>query len=76
MQVLRSAGVRPGARILRGARNLVSRSDVQTFTRADGDKLYYDAARNEFAVLKPGGILRTYFKPRNGSHYWTTQTGG
>jgi hypothetical protein len=69
-------GYRTPVEYLRGARDLVGRSGVQTFTRTNGDKLFYDAARNEFAVLKPDGVLRTYFRPQNGSEYWRIQTGG
>ena len=69
-------GYRTPVEYLRGARDLVGRSGVQTFTRANGDRLFYDAARNEFAVLKPDGVLRTYFRPQNGSEYWRIQTGG
>jgi hypothetical protein len=69
-------GYRTPVEYLRGARDLVSRPGVQTFTRTNGDKLFYDAARNEFAVLRPDGILRTFFRPQNGSQYWRTQTGG
>lgn len=69
-------GYRTPVEYLRGARDLVGRGGVQTFTRANGDKLFYDAARNEFAVLKPDGVLRTYFRPQNGSQYWRSQTGG
>ena len=69
-------GYRTPVEYLGGARDLVGRSGVQTFTRTNGDKLFYDAARNEFAVLKPDGVLRTYFRPQNGSEYWRIQTGG
>ncbi len=69
-------GYRTPVEYLRGARDLVGREGVQTFTRTNGDKLIYDAARNEFAVLKPDGVLRTYFRPQNGSEYWRIQTGG
>jgi Bacterial TSP3 repeat len=69
-------GYRTPVEYLKGARDLVGRGGVQTFTRANGDKLFYDAARNEFAVVKPDGVLRTYFRPQNGSEYWRTQTGG
>ena len=69
-------GYRTPVEYLRGARDLVGRSGVQTFTRSNGDRLFYDAARNEFAVLKPDGVLRTYFRPQNGSAYWRIQTGG
>ena len=69
-------GYRTPVEYLRGARDLVGRNGVQTFTRSNGDKLFYDAARNEFAVLKPDGVLRTFFRPQNGSEYWRIQTGG
>ncbi len=69
-------GYRTPVEYLRGARDLVAREGVQTFTRTSGDKLFYDAARNEFAVVKPDGVLRTYFRPQNGSEYWRIQTGG
>ena len=69
-------GYRTPVEYLKGARDLTSRSGVETFTRTNGDKLFYDAARNEFAVLRPDGVLRTYFRPQNGSQYWHTQTGG
>jgi hypothetical protein len=69
-------GYRTPVEYLRGARDLVGREGIQTFTRTNGDKLFYDAARNEFAVLKPDGVLRTYFRPQNGSEYWRIQTGG
>lgn len=69
-------GYRTPVEYLRGARDLVGREGVQTFTRTNGDKLFYDAARNEFAVLKPDGVLRTFFRPQNGSAYWRSQTGG
>ena len=49
-------GYRTPVEYLKGARDLVGRSGIQTFTRANGDKLYYDAARNEFAVMKPDGV--------------------
>ncbi len=69
-------GYRTPVEYLGGARDLVGRQGVQTFTRTNGDKLFYDAARNEFAVLRPDGVLRTYFRPQNGSEYWRIQTGG
>jgi hypothetical protein len=69
-------GYRTPVEYLRGARDLVGRDGIQTFTRTNGDKLFYDAARTEFAVMKPDGVLRTYFRPQNGSEYWRIQTGG
>ena len=41
--------------------------------RGNGDKLFYDSARNEFAVLRQDGILRTYFRPKDGRQYWLEQ---
>lgn len=61
---------------LKGARSLVGREGVETFTRANGDRLFYDAARNEFAAMRPDGVLRTYFRPKSGGDYWKSQTGG
>jgi hypothetical protein len=69
-------GYRTPVEYLRGARDLVGRQGVQTFTRTNGDRLFYDAARNEFAVMRPDGVLRTFFRPQNGSEYWRIQTGG
>ena len=66
-------GYRTPVEYLKGARDLVGRSGVQTFTRTNGDKLFYDAARNEFAVLRPDGVLRTYFRPTDGPNYWLEQ---
>lgn len=68
-------GYRNAVEYLRGARNLVARSGVQTFTRASGDKLFYDAATNEFAVMRADGVLRTYFRPPDGINYWRANTG-
>ena len=66
-------GYRTPVEYLKGARDLVGRGGIQTFTRTNGDKLFYDAARNEFAVLKPDGVLRTYFRPKDGPAYWLEQ---
>jgi hypothetical protein len=66
-------GYKTPVEYLKGARDLVGRSGVQTFTRTNGDTLIYDAARNEFAVLRPDGVLRTYFKPKDGPAYWLEQ---
>ena len=69
-------GYKNSVEYLKGARDLVGREGVQTFTGSNGDRLFYDAARNEFAAMKPDGVLRTYFRPKNGSSYWQGQTGG
>jgi hypothetical protein len=63
-------GYRTPVEYLKGARDLTARSGTRAFTRSNGDKLIYDSATNEFAVLKPDGILRTYFKPKEGFDYW------
>lgn len=54
---------------------IVGRSGVQTFRRTNGDYLFYDAARNEFAAVAPNGVIKTYFRPRAGQHYWRDQIG-
>lgn len=47
---------------------------VQTATRTrNGDKLYYDAASNTFAVATRTGAPRIMMKPRDGKAYWTEQ---
>jgi pyocin large subunit-like protein len=47
--------------------------DVQTLTRANGDRLFYSAERNVFAVASKAGAPRTMFKPREGMAYWQEQ---
>ncbi|MEW5686529.1 MAG: hypothetical protein AB1942_16550 [Pseudomonadota bacterium] len=47
--------------------------DVQTLTRANGDRLFYSAEANVFAVASKAGAPRTMFKPREGSAYWEEQ---
>jgi hypothetical protein len=46
---------------------------VQTAVRTNGDKLFYDARSNTFAVVKRDGAPRTMFKPRDGATYWAEQ---
>ena len=48
-------GYRTPVEYLKGARDLTARSGTRAFTRSNGDKLIYDSATNEFAVLKPDG---------------------
>lgn len=48
-------------------------SDVQTLTRANGDKLMYDPQANLFVVARKDGAPRTFFKPRTGAGYWDEQ---
>jgi pyocin large subunit-like protein len=44
-----------------------------TFTRRNGDKLFYDPRGNVFAVATSGGAPRTMFKPEDGMAYWEEQ---
>jgi pyocin large subunit-like protein len=46
---------------------------VQTFTRANGDRLFYDPKGNIFAVANKDGAPRTMFKPDDGAAYWDQQ---
>ena len=66
-------GYRTPVEYLKGARDLTTRSGTRAFTRKNGDKLIYDSASNEFAILRPDGVLRTYFKPEKGFDYWLQQ---
>jgi hypothetical protein len=46
---------------------------VQTATRKNGDKLYYDARTNTFLVATRDGAPRIMMKPRDGAAYWQDQ---
>jgi pyocin large subunit-like protein len=46
---------------------------AQTLTRANGDRLIYDAKANIFAVADKDGVPRTLFQPRDGGAYWDKQ---
>ncbi len=48
-------------------------STVQTISRSNGDKLFYDPKTNTFAVERKDGAPRTMFKPRDGLAYWKEQ---
>lgn len=69
-------GYKNSMEYVKGARDLVGREGVEAFTRTNGDRLFYDAAKNEFAAMRPDGVLRTYFRPKTGAAYWKGQTGG
>ncbi len=61
---------------LQGARDLVNASSdpsVLTKSRSNGDILFYKKETNEFAVLTKQDVIRTYFKPRDGIHYFNRQ---
>jgi pyocin large subunit-like protein len=44
-----------------------------TFTRKNGDTLFYDPKANVFAVASKDGAPRTMFKPDDGLSYWEEQ---
>lgn len=46
---------------------------VQTATRFNGDKLFYDAKANTFVVATRDGAPRIMMKPRDGAAYWKDQ---
>jgi filamentous hemagglutinin len=43
---------------------------TQTFTRPNGDRLFYDRASNTFGVQTADGVPRTMFRPDDGYEYW------
>jgi hypothetical protein len=47
--------------------------DVESISRSNGDKLFYDPKTNTFAVERKDGAPRTMFKPRDGEAYWKEQ---
>ena len=57
------------------AHRFVSRppDGTATLTRANGDKLLYDAKSGLFGVVRDDGAPRTVFKPRDGEAYWAAQ---
>ena len=46
---------------------------IRSTSRANGDRLFYRDATNEFSVLSKDGFIRTYFKPDQGLRYWNNQ---
>ena len=48
---------------------------TQTFTRPNGDRLFYDAASNTFGVQRAYGVPRTMFRPNDGYEYWLRAIG-
>jgi pyocin large subunit-like protein len=47
--------------------------DILVKTRSNGDRLFYNKRTNEFAVLTEDGIIRTFFKPKDGIDYFRRQ---
>lgn len=41
--------------------------------KEDGDDVYYLPETNEFVIVSPNGIIRTYFSPDSGIHYFNKQ---
>lgn len=61
---------------LRRAQELVTSQpggDILVKKRSNGDRLFYNKRTNEFAVLTEDGIIRTFFKPRDGFDYFRRQ---
>ncbi len=48
-------------------------ADILTYTRSNGDKMFYNKASNEFAVITNNGVIKTFFKPTNGIEYFYSQ---
>lgn len=47
--------------------------DADMAERPNGDRLYYQASTNTFAVVSRNGVARTMFKPDDGAAYWAKQ---
>lgn len=47
--------------------------DAEKVQRSNGDTLIYQASSNTFAVTDARGVVRTMFKPSNGSEYWSRE---
>jgi pyocin large subunit-like protein len=61
---------------LRRAQELVTSQpggDILVKKRSNGDRLFYNKRTNEFAVLTEDGIIRTFFKPKDGIDYFRRQ---
>lgn len=61
---------------LEEARKLINSKpggDILTKTRSNGDILFYNKSTNEFAVVTKDGVIRTYFKPKEGIKYFNKQ---
>jgi hypothetical protein len=66
-------GAKTAKAYLRQAQSFVRREGLDSVTRSNGDRLLYDAAKNEFAAVAKDGTIRTYFKPKRGAEYWLDQ---
>jgi pyocin large subunit-like protein len=66
-------GAKSAKEYLSQAQRFVRSEGLETATRANGDRLLYNASKNEFAVVTKEGTIRTYFKPDDGLRYWQEQ---
>jgi len=60
---------------LQGVNDLINSTgpNILTKTEEDGDTLIYNTDTNEFAVITPDNIIRTYFRPTDGIDYFNRQ---
>lgn len=61
---------------LKRAQQLVKSSpggNILVKTRSNGDRLFYHKQTNEFAVLTEKGVIKTFFKPKDGVEYYNRQ---
>ena len=59
---------------LQGANNVIKNPSVlHKLETEDGDDCYYLQATNEFVVVSPEGVIRTYFRPDDGVEYFNRQ---
>ncbi|MBO5896351.1 MAG: zinc-ribbon domain containing protein [Clostridia bacterium] len=59
---------------LQGANNVIKNpSALHKLEAEDGDDCYYLQATNEFVVVSPDGVIRTYFRPDDGIEYFNRQ---
>ncbi len=48
-------------------------NDMLTKVRPNGDKVFYRPSTNEFGVVDKEGVIRTFFKPKEGLNYFNSQ---
>lgn len=57
-----------------GANRVIESSEaLHKLEAEDGDDVYYLEATNEFVVVSPQGVIRTYFRPNDGIKYYERQ---
>ena len=73
----RTMGYATAQDYLQGALMLIDAYEgVMRHIRSDGATLYYRDATTEFAILRPNGIVATYYRASTGIKYWHDVTGG